>query len=124
MKTHYSFAACIVALTGLIPSAVWAQASGVTCPAASYCEDFTGATTTKSWRAFNGACLTAGDNSGTIPACVGDKYYGAEASVGGDGGALPDPVGKGALRFTNGRPGGYHQNGAIVLNPAQAFSSS
>jgi type IV pilus assembly protein PilY1 len=124
MKTYYSFAACIVALTGLIPSAVWAQASGVTCPAASYCEDFTGATTTKSWNAFNGACLTAGDNSGTIPACVGDKYYGAETLVGGDGGTLPDPVGKGALRFTNGRPGGYHQNGAIVLNPAQAFTSS
>jgi type IV pilus assembly protein PilY1 len=124
MKTHYSLAACLVALTGLVPSGVWAQSSGVTCPANSYCEDFTGATTTKSWRAFNGACLTAGDNSGTIPACVGDPYYGAEQLVGGNSGTLPDPAGNGALRFTNGRPGGYHQNGAIVLNPAQAFPSN
>jgi type IV pilus assembly protein PilY1 len=34
--------------------------------------------------------------------------------VGGDNGTFPDPLGKGALRFTNGSPGGYAQNGAIV----------
>jgi type IV pilus assembly protein PilY1 len=122
MKTHYSFAAWVVVLTGLIPTAAWAQSS--MCPANGYCEDFTGAPLTRPWRAFNGACLTAGGGGASIPACVGLPYYGAEQLVGGNSGTLPDPVGNGALRFTNGRPGGYHQNGAIVLDPSQKFSST
>ena len=72
---------------------------------------------------FNGACLTAGNGSGTVPACVGLPYY-TETLVGGATGVLPDPVGQGALRFTNGYPGGYHQNGAIVLSPANAFPAN
>ena len=97
-------------------------------------EDFTGTTTTNQWWFFNGACLTAGSsvgaepNSGTflMPGCVaigqggaGPLYYN-EPLVGGVSGvasntqSLPDPAGQGALRFTNGWPGGYSQNGAIV----------
>ncbi|HSY07179.1 MAG TPA: PilC/PilY family type IV pilus protein [Steroidobacteraceae bacterium] len=108
-------AAWAVALTGLIPAAAWAQVTVV--------DDFTQGQAAVSWVPFNGACLTAGTGGGSIPACVGLPYY-TEALVGGATGALPDPVGSGALRFTNGSPGGYHQNGAIVLNPANAFPSN
>ena len=83
-------------------------------------DDFTGATTQNSWKATNGACLTAGNGTGSVPACKGLAYYGSETLVGGATGTLPDSVGNGALRFTNGAPGGFNQNGAIVstLNPA------
>ncbi|HEY5102766.1 MAG TPA: hypothetical protein VII70_08280, partial [Steroidobacteraceae bacterium] len=126
MKANYSFAAMVIVLTGLIAPAAHAQTTqnGVTCPAGGYCEDFTGTALSRPWQSFNGACLTAGDNTATIPACYGLAYYGAEPLVGGDTGTLPDGAGKGALRFTNGSPGGYHQNGAIVLNPSAAFPST
>src|SRR5579863_826131 len=108
-------------------------------------EDFTGTSTTNSWYFFNGACLTAGQsrgveptgaNGGQVPGCVTICAGGAgplvynENLVGGYNGVagsstaqLPDPVGHGALRFTNGNlagngspgsAGGLHQNGAIV----------
>ncbi|MDB6046826.1 MAG: putative type-4 fimbrial biosis pilY1-related protein, partial [Gammaproteobacteria bacterium] len=90
-------------------------------------EDFTGTTTNNNWYFFNGACLTASSatastSPGTIPGCTAIKstYYN-EVLVGGANGTnsttaetLPDTSGNGALRFTNGYPGGYHQNGAIV----------
>jgi type IV pilus assembly protein PilY1 len=100
-------------------------------------EDFTGTSTTNSWWYFNGACLTAGSNltagsepsgnsGGQLPGCAaigpggGGPLYYNEPLVGGANGVntntqtLPDPAGQGALRFTNGWPGGYAQNGAIV----------
>jgi type IV pilus assembly protein PilY1 len=87
-------------------------------------EDFTRATTDNNWYFFNGACLTAstavaGASPGSPPGCTADTYY-TENLVGGIGGVsgstatLPDPAGQGALRFTNGYPGGYSQNGAII----------
>jgi len=79
-------------------------------------DDFTGAASTFKWKTFNGACLTAGDGSGTIPKCYGLPYYGAEVQVGGNTGTLPDAAGVGALRFTNGKPGGYNQAGSIISN--------
>ena len=79
-------------------------------------DNFTGVSSTYNWQSFNGACLTAGNNAGNVPACSGLAYYGGEQLVGGASGLLPDPAGSGALRFTNGRPGGYAQNGAIVSN--------
>ncbi|MGH8149472.1 MAG: pilus assembly protein [Steroidobacteraceae bacterium] len=107
-------------------------------------EDFTGATTTNSWFFFNGACLTAGTSTsttspGTVPACttVLQNYYSLQtdhdaALVGGVDGYLgsssapastsaqvADPVGQGALRFTNGHPYGNNENGAIIS--ASAF---
>jgi type IV pilus assembly protein PilY1 len=93
-------------------------------------EDFTGATTSNQWYFYTGACLTAGSSAVTttpniIPSCTTVKttYYG-ENLVGGQNGiagsaqTLPDTVGNGALRLTNGyitgSTGGYNQNGAIV----------
>ena len=78
-------------------------------------DNFTGATVNYNWTPFLGACLTAGNNTGTIPACVGNSYY-TEQLVGGSNanGILPDVAGAGALRFTNGAPGGYAQAGGII----------
>jgi type IV pilus assembly protein PilY1 len=115
MNIKLHAAAWAVALTALMPCAAWAQVTVV--------DDFTQGSATVNWVPFNGACLTAGNGSGTVPACVGLPYY-TETLVGGASGLLPDPVGQGALRFTNGFPGGYHQNGAIVLNPTSAFPST
>jgi type IV pilus assembly protein PilY1 len=111
---------CFTRLAALLTVAVPLAAHGQ----ASVSEDFTGASTNNPWYFFNGACLTAGSASGAepsgggagqMPGCVTIKgsYY-KETLVGGYSGTFPDPVGNGALRFTNGYPGGYHQNGAIV----------
>lgn len=115
MKANFTVTAVAVAFAGLIPAAAWAQVT--------VSDDFTKGSAAVSWVPFNGACLTAGNGTGTIPACVGLPYY-SEQLVGGVSGTLPDPVGNGALRFTNGFPGGYGQNGAIVLNPASAFPTN
>ena len=88
-------------------------------------DNFTGASTSYDWKAFNGACLTAGNNTGNIPACVGLPYYKGQTLIGGVSGQLPDPVGQGALRFTNGytqgAPSGdfdygFNQTGGIISN--------
>jgi type IV pilus assembly protein PilY1 len=115
-------AAIAAVLSLALPFAAQAQSS--------ISEDFTGATATNPWYFFNGACLTAGTQGGAepvngaggrMPGCVaiGGSYYG-ENLVGGQNGVaggaqtLPDPLGQGALRFTNGNPGGYAQNGGIL----------
>jgi type IV pilus assembly protein PilY1 len=110
--------AAAILLSTLLSSATHAQTI--------YSEDFTGTTTTNPWYFFNGACLTAGTGGagtspGQIPSCssIGASYYnenlvGGANGVSGSAQTLPDPTGSGALRFTNGNPGGYHQNGAIV----------
>ena len=115
MNIKLHAAAWAVALSGLMPCAAWAQVTVV--------DDFTQGSATVNWVPFNGACLTAGNGSGTVPACVGLPYY-TEQLVGGTSGLLPDQPGQGALRFTNGYPGGYHQNGAIILSPTNAFPSN
>ena len=78
-----------------------------------------GAAAVNSWKSFNGACLTAGNNTGTIPACAGLPYYNGKTQVGGTTGTLPDVVGQGALRLTNGDTAiggsnGTNQTGAVV----------
>ena len=108
MNSRFTVRVCATALAALMPLAAWAQLV--------VSDNFTGGSSTNNWQAFNGACLTAGSNTGNIPACYGLAYYGGEQLVGGYNGLLPDPAGNGALRFTNGRPGGYGQNGAIVSN--------
>jgi type IV pilus assembly protein PilY1 len=65
-------------------------------------DDFTGASSRYDWKALNGACLTAGNNTGNVPACMGLSYYGSSVQVGGTSGRLPDAPGSGALRLTNG----------------------
>src|SRR6185312_8773154 len=81
-------------------------------------DTLTGASSSYQWVPLNGACLTAGNNTGTIPACVGLTYYGSQTQVGGTSGRLPDAVGSGALRLTNGAvdsgSGGTNQTGAVV----------
>jgi type IV pilus assembly protein PilY1 len=116
MKANFTATAFAVAFAGLVPAAALAQVT--------VADDFTKGSAALSWVPFNGACLTAGNNTGTIPACVGLGYYGGEQLVGGTSGTLPDTSGNGALRFTNGYPGGYSQNGAIILNPASAFPTN
>jgi len=71
-------------------------------------DNFTGASASSSlnWQAINGACLTAGNNSGTVPACQGLAYYSGCSGV-----SPSDTVGNGALRLTNSC---YSENGAIV----------
>ncbi|MHB8814983.1 MAG: hypothetical protein ACYDAE_17160, partial [Steroidobacteraceae bacterium] len=89
-----------------------------------------GTATSFTWTPYLGACLTAGDGTGSIPGCVGLSYYTSnQAWVGGYSGTLPDAAlaGQGALRLTNGCWGvtgcssnsfndGFYQAGAIISN--------
>ena len=82
-------------------------------------DTLTGASSSYGWSALNGACLTAGDGTkSTIPACNNLSYYSGETQVGGVTGRLPDPVGQGALRLTNGDTttgsNGNNQTGSVV----------
>jgi type IV pilus assembly protein PilY1 len=117
-------------------------------------EDFTGATSSNSggvgnWLFFNGACLTAGNQTSlvspatSIPACTAvlNSYYvnaadhdqylmgGANGYLGGTAAPsspsnqVADPVGNGALRFTNGKPYGNQERGAIVSTNAYSTSA-
>jgi type IV pilus assembly protein PilY1 len=104
------------------PGAVKAQVS--------VSEDFTKTTTTNPWYFFNGACLTAASatgveprvgSNGQIPGCttIAGSYYNKSAGEVLTGGArgtgnFPDPSGSGALRFTNGYPYGYSENGGVI----------
>jgi type IV pilus assembly protein PilY1 len=114
-------AALSAPLTGLVPLSAVAQTT--------YTENFTGAATNNSWYFINGACLTAGATApastvspGQVPACVTNgvilPYYTAKGDrslVGGNTGTLPDSATTGgALRFTNGAPYGFNENGAIL----------
>ncbi len=124
MKRHTSIIALLTAVAAFAaPPGVQAQSN--------VSEDFTNSTTSNSWWFFNGACLTAstltgaeptGGTGGQIPGCttIATSYYNktsGEHLVGGQGltNTNPDPVGQGALRFTNGYPYGYSENGGIVF---------
>ncbi|MEJ8826853.1 PilC/PilY family type IV pilus protein [Variovorax humicola] len=83
-------------------------------------DTLTGASSQYPWQSLGGACLTAGNGSGSIPKCVGNPYYAGETLVGGVTGRLGstgDPVGSGALRLTNGDfqagTNGNNQTGAV-----------
>jgi type IV pilus assembly protein PilY1 len=110
--TRRKLVAPFAVLTGTIAAAYVSAASAQV----SVSDDFTQANDSNNWKTYNGACLTAGDGTGAIPACVGLPYYGSQTLVGGNSGKLPDPAGSGALRFTNGSPGGYNQAGGIISN--------
>ena len=117
--------------------AVLATVLGAAAPCAvraqvSVSEDFTQTTTTNPWYFFNGACLTASKargveptvgTNGQIPGCtsIASSYYNkstGEVLTGGANGAgkFPDPSGSGALRFTNGYPYGYSENGGVIYS--------
>jgi type IV pilus assembly protein PilY1 len=120
MNTKHPFLVLAVLLGALASGQGQAQTTLVS-------EDFTGTGTTNSWYFFNGACLTAGTSTstaspGTIPGCqtVWSTYYSTTPDndpylLGGNSGFLGsstapssgssqkrDPVGSGALRFSNG----------------------
>ena len=70
-------------------------------------DTLTGTTSTYPWTVLGDACLTAATPTTTTLKPSGNSYIGAcrtdgVAQVGGFNGTLPDPVGKGALRLTNG----------------------
>src|SRR5450755_100050 len=139
MKTKHFSVALVLILGALAALPSGAQTT--------FSEDFTGTTTNSPWYFFSGACLTAGTSAstspGTIPGCTSilSSYYGTAANadpylVGGNSGFLgsstapgsiatqvPDPVGSGALRFTNGSQNiggtnkyGHNERGAILSN--------
>ncbi|XLM19808.1 hypothetical protein MKD33_14430, partial [Chromobacterium piscinae] len=56
--------------------------------------------------------MTAGNGSGSIPAC-GTKDPSGNAQIGGYNGSMPDSSGNGALRLTN---SANSQSGAIIYN--------
>lgn len=112
----------IVVLALAVPAGAWAQTQ------LTIQDDFTQAAAQNNWVTYDGACLTAGNGTGSVPACVGLPYYqsqGPQTWVGGTTGTLPDTAGNGALRLTNGcGPGncdgsfqhGFRQAGGIVSN--------
>jgi type IV pilus assembly protein PilY1 len=119
MTSKHLITAMAIAIAFLAPRLGLAQAT-------SFNDNFTGASDTNGWTPLDGACLTAGNGSGTIPACTTLPYYTTnQVWVGGNNGTLPDPAGKGALRLTNGCTGsgcgnggnfdyGYAQAGGII----------
>jgi len=129
-RKHSSFSTAI-----LVGSVAVAFACGARAQSPTTNDDFTQAHDNNSWQTYDGACLTAGDGTGTIPACVGLPYYRNQIQVGGSKGWLGlssapatgigqagDPAGQGALRFTNGYTAGhggdfnygYKQAGSII----------
>ncbi len=119
MTSKTPLLAALAAIALLAPLLARAQAT-------TFQDNFTGNSASNSWTAIDGACLTAGDGTGSIPACVGNSYYTtSQAWVGGNTGTLPDSNGYGALRLTNGCKGsgcggsfnnGYNQAGGIISN--------
>jgi type IV pilus assembly protein PilY1 len=139
MKTRH-FATALVLMLGALAAGT-SDAQQIT-----FAEDFTGAASSNNWYFFSGACLTAGSststtNPGPIPGCgtVLSNYYnlaanadpylvggyngflGATTAPGGVAGYVADPVGSGALRFTNGSQNvagtvkyGHNERGAIL----------
>ena len=136
-NTVTRFAASIAALSLALP---WSASAQTTAS-----DDFTQAHDLNSWKTYGGACLTAGDGTGSIPGCVGLPYYAGQIQVGGYNGYLgtttapasgltqtPDPAGSGALRMTNGYTSGqnsgfqygYNQAGVIISSGAPFNNSA
>lgn len=87
-------------------------------------DDFTQAAAQNSWATFDGACLTAGGGTGSIPACIGLPYYQGQTLVGGTSGTLPDLAGAGALRLTNGFTQGHGSGFSFGFNQAGGIISN
>ena len=78
-------------------------------------DNLTGASSSVAWQTFGDTCLTAGDGStSTIPACTSKNVNTGNPHVGGVSGSLPDPVGQGALRLTNGGIYDTSRTGQII----------
>jgi len=120
MNTIRMTPAWILLAVGIVLTGLLAWTPVANAQTANVVQDgFTGTSATLSWAPFNGACLTAGNGTGTVPACKGLAYYGTQTQTGLTNNA--DSSGSGALRLTNGCPNGYanggcyyDQNGAII----------
>jgi type IV pilus assembly protein PilY1 len=105
---------------GVALCALWTQIPVANAQTSNVVADnFTGTSAALSWASFNGACMTAGNNTGSIPACNTLSYYSGEKLTGlyGNKVSNADSSGNGALRLTNGCYNGtcyYDQNGAII----------
>ncbi|QAU24265.1 hypothetical protein EO087_09910 [Dyella sp. M7H15-1] len=110
----------------LIGLAAWLPATHAQTSTVSVQDSFTGTSANLNWIPSRGACLTAGNGTGSIPACNGLAYYGNQIQAGLTNNA--DPVGSGALRLTNGCAGGPtgtcygNLSGSIISNTP--FSSN
>lgn len=99
-RSLISLASLVLLING---GAARAQSSATSSGSVQFIDDdLTGTSSRYDWIPFDGACLTAGDGTGTIPACKTLRYYNGTVQVGGKNGRLPDPAGSGALRLTNG----------------------
>jgi type IV pilus assembly protein PilY1 len=109
-RRHAVSALWVLPLAGLMPLTALAQLV--------VSDTLTGASATYNWTPLGGACLTAGDGTGSIPGCKNLPAYSGKIQVGGLTGRLPDPVGQGALRLTNGDvaagSNGDNQAGSVV----------
>jgi type IV pilus assembly protein PilY1 len=139
MNNRISIIVAGAALLAGLPATGPAQTPGYSI----FRDNFTGASSENQWYFSNGACLTAGTGSASspnyIPSCksVFSSYYsqlqpgqgndpgyadgallGGINGKAGSAGTLPDPVGSGALRFTNANNAfpyyGEWENGSIV----------
>jgi type IV pilus assembly protein PilY1 len=94
IKLNYISTLFALPLVGLSPVCAWSQVV--------VSDTLTGPTSTYPWKVLGDACLTAA----TAPAADGSSLGACRTvgvtQVGGVNGTLPDPVGKGALRLTNG----------------------
>jgi type IV pilus assembly protein PilY1 len=130
---NQKFLGCIAAVCLLVVA--W---TGESRAQTTISEDFTGAGTANQWYFKDGACLTAGTYTSLvqpnyIPSCstIWGTYYSIQQPnqaaadahlVGGSAGTTSggvttaplDPLGSGALRFTNGYPYGLWEDGSIV----------
>ncbi|MDY7576331.1 PilC/PilY family type IV pilus protein [Actimicrobium sp. CCI2.3] len=109
-RRHAVGALWVLPLAGLMPLTASAQLV--------VSDTLTGASSTYGWKPLGGACLTAGDDTGSIPGCKNLSAYSGKTQVGGVSGRLPDPIGQGALRLTNGDTtsgsNGDNQAGSVV----------
>ena len=80
--------------------------------AAPIVDNFTKQAAQLGWTAIGDACLTAGDGTGTIPACQNSSTLPAYGGTdGGNTGTIPDAVGVGALRLTDDKA---NRTGAVL----------
>lgn len=87
----------LIRLSVLACFAYWADAN-----AAPLVDNFTKQAAQLGWVPLGDACLTAGDGTGTIPACQNTSTLPAYGGTdGGNTGTIPDAVGVGALRLTD-----------------------
>ena len=106
-------------IIGVVLGGLWAHIPLANAQTSNVVADnFTGTSASLNWAPFNGACLTAGNGTGTVPACNTLSYYSGQNQTGlyNNTPVNTDKSGLGALRLTNGCASScyYDENGAII----------